>query len=64
MRLKEENILNTSKVLNLANTCVIYPNQEAIANEVVKSFKNRNLRNIMVLVKTQSGKTVSMCAAS
>ena len=42
--------------------CVIYQNQKTIANEVVKAFKNRSLINIMVLVKTQSGKTGSMCA--
>ena len=39
-----------------------YPNQETIANEVVKAFKNRNIINLMVLAKTQSGKTGSMCA--
>ena len=62
MRLKKEDILNDIKILNLANRCVIYPNQEAIDNEVVKSFKNRNITNTMVLAKTQSGKTSSMCA--
>ena len=62
MRLKKENILNEIKILNLANRCVTYPNQETFANEVVKAFKNRNIINLMVLAKTQSGKTRSMCA--
>ena len=39
-----------------------YPNQETIANEVVKAFKNRNIISIMVLAKTRSGQTGSMCA--
>ena len=62
LRLKKENILNDIKILNLANRCVIYPNQETIANEVVKAFKNRNIISIMVLAKTRSGQTGSMCA--
>ena len=61
MRLKRENILNDIKILTLANICVIYPNQETSANEVVKAFKNRNIINLMILAKTQSGKTCSMC---
>ena len=43
---------------------MIYPNQGAILNEVVKSVKNRNIVNSMVLAKTQSGKTGSMCATT
>ena len=62
MRLNKENILNDIKILKLANRCVIYPNQEAIANEVVKSFKSTNIINLMVFAKTQSGKTGSTCA--
>ena len=54
--------MNDIKILNLANRCVIYPNQETITSEVIKAFKNRNIINIMVLAKTQSGKTGSMCA--
>ena len=41
---------------------MIYPKHDAIAREVVKSFKNRNIITSMVLTKTQSGKTDSMCA--
>ena len=37
MRLKKENILNEIKILNLANRCMIYHNQDRIANEVVKA---------------------------
>ena len=35
---------------------------ESGSNRVVEAFKKRNIVNIMVLVKTQSGKTGSMCA--
>ena len=59
---QKENISIEIKILSLANRCVLYPNQETIANEVVKAFKARNIINTMVLVKTQSGKTGSMCA--
>ena len=62
MRLKKENLLNAIKILNLANRCLIYPNQETSANEVVKAFKNKHIINIMVLAKTQSGTTGSICA--
>ena len=62
VRLKKEHILNDIRILNLANRCVTHPNQETIANEVVKAFKNRNIINIMVVAKTQSGKTGSVCA--
>ena len=62
MRLKKENILNGFKTLRLAIKRIIHPNQEAIANEVVKSSKNRHIIHIMVLAKTRSGKTSSMCA--
>jgi len=41
---------------------VIFENQEIIASKVVSMFKDRKLINIMVISKTQSGKTGSMCA--
>ena len=58
MRLRKENILNEIEILNLTNRCVIYPNQEAIANEVVKAFKTGNIIDIRVLAKTRSSKTI------
>lgn len=42
------------------NKLIIFENQENIAKEVVSIFKNRKIINIMVLAKTQSGKTGSM----
>ena len=42
---------------------IIYPNHERIAEKVVFAFKNRKLINVMVVSKTQSGKTGSMCAS-
>jgi hypothetical protein len=40
----------------------IYNNQEQIAYKIVGAFKDRKIINIMVLSKTQSGKTGSMLA--
>lgn len=48
--------------LSLTGKSIIYENQEIIAYEVVSIFKNRKIINIMVVSKTQSGKTGSMCA--
>jgi hypothetical protein len=41
---------------------MIFENQDRIASNVVSTFKNRKIINIMVVSKTQSGKTGSMCA--
>jgi hypothetical protein len=48
--------------LRLKGKSFIFENQEIIASNVVCSFKNRKIINIMVVSKTQSGKTGSMCA--
>jgi hypothetical protein len=40
----------------------IFENQELIATKVCCVFKDRRIINVMVLAKTQSGKTGSMCA--
>lgn len=48
--------------LRLKGKSVIFENQEMIASNVVCNFKNRKIINIMVVSKTQSGKTGSMCA--
>ena len=48
--------------LRLKGKSVIFENQEIIASKVVSAFKNRKIINIMVVSKTQSGKTGSMCA--
>ena len=62
MRLKRQNMLNDIEVLKITNKSVIYENQETIAYDVVNAFQDKNIINIMVLSKTQSGKTGSMCA--
>jgi hypothetical protein len=49
--------------LSLKGKSVIFENQEIIASTVVAKFKKRNIINIMVVSKTQSGKTGSMCAS-
>lgn len=40
----------------------IFKNQEIIGNAVKIGFENRKILNIMVVAKTQSGKTGSMCS--
>lgn len=61
--IKKQNILNEMKLLQLEKKLTIYENQDIIASNVVNMFKNRKLINIMVVSKTQSGKTGSMCAS-
>jgi hypothetical protein len=43
-------------------TSIIYQNQEDTANMIIETFLNREVVNIMVIAKTQSGKTGTMCA--
>jgi len=62
IQLQKQNILNEMTILKLTNELVIFKNQEIIGHNVVTAFKNRNIINIMVVAKTQSGKTGSMCA--
>ena len=62
MKLKKENVLNELEILKLTEKLFIFENQEIIASEVVLKFKIRKIINIMVISKTQSGKTGSMCA--
>ena len=62
MKLRKQNVLNELEILKLTGKSVIFENQEIIASSAVTSFKNRKIINIMVVSKTQSGKTGSMCA--
>ena len=62
MGLRKKNILNEIKISRLELKSIIFENQEIIASTVVSIFKNRKIINIMVVSKTQSGKTGSMCA--
>jgi hypothetical protein len=62
MKTDKSIILKQIYKLKLTNKSVIYENQEIIALKVVTAFKNRKMINIMVVSKTQSGKTGSMCA--
>ena len=61
MKLNKQNVLNDIKVMKLKGT-IIHENQKTIAKKVVNAFKNKKIINIMVVSKTQSGKTGSMCA--
>lgn len=62
MELRKQNILNELKILKLTGKSTIFQNQEMIASKVVTEFTNRKIINIMVVAKTQSGKTGSMLA--
>ena len=62
MKLRKQNILNELEILKLNGKSVIFENQEIIASKVVTAFKDRKIINVMVVSKTQSGKTGSMCA--
>jgi hypothetical protein len=62
IELRKQNVLNELKILNLTGKSIVYENQEIIASKVITGFKNRKIINIMVVSKTQSGKTGSMCA--
>ena len=62
MKLRKQNVLNELEILKLTGKSLIFENQEIIAYRVVTAFKDRKIINIMVVSKTQSGKTGSMCA--
>lgn len=62
MKLRKQNVLNELEILTLTGKSMIFENQEIIASKVVSDFKNSKIINIMVVAKTQSGKTGSMCA--
>lgn len=62
MKLTKEIILNELEINILRKLSVIYENQDLIAYEVVSKFRDKKIINIMVVSKTQSGKTGSMCA--
>lgn len=63
MKLRRQNVINELEILKLTGKSIIYENQEIIGLQVVTAFKNKKIINVMVLSKTQSGKTGSMCAS-
>jgi hypothetical protein len=62
MKLRKQNVLNELEILRLTGVSVIHENQETIALQVVTAFSDSKIINTMVVSKTQSGKTGSMCA--
>jgi hypothetical protein len=54
-------LINFKKLMR-TKKCVIFPNQEEIANKVVHAFSQRHIISVLVVAKTQSGKTGSMAA--
>jgi hypothetical protein len=61
IRLNKEVILCEFKILR-SNGLKIYNNQKIIGDQIVDIFKNKEIINTMVISRTQSGKTGSMCA--
>jgi hypothetical protein len=47
--------------LNFTGKSILYANQVKIANDVVETFTNNEVINVMVISRTQSGKTGAMC---
>jgi len=62
MNKRKEKVKIEIDLLKLTDKVVIFENQEIIASKVVSAFKSRKIINVMVISKTQSGKTGSMCA--
>ena len=62
INLRRQYILNEIEILKLSSRSIIYDNQTAIATNVVNSSRNKSIINVMILAKTQSGKTGSGCA--
>ena len=60
MDLKKSIIISEIKILELTGRSCIFENQELIASQVISNLKNRKILNILVIAKTQSGKSGSM----
>lgn len=60
--IEREILLNQIMLGECQNLFKIFQNQKHIADKIVETFRNRKIINIMVVAKTQSGKTGSICA--
>ena len=68
---EEKEIINLERAIELLQLkklkkekkLILYENQKEVAREIISKFRNRKIINTMVIAKTQSGKTGSMCAA-
>ena len=60
MKIEKQIILLQMENLRMKGKSIIFENQELIASQVISMFLNRKIINIMVVSKTQSGKTGSM----
>ena len=60
--IKKTILLNEIELLEHENNICLHQNQIATAYEILSKIKNRAILNIMVLGKTQSGKTGCMSA--
>ena len=62
MNLERNIIISEIQIKELQKDSVIYENQDNTAKEIVKKLENRSISNVMVIAKTQSGKTGTMSA--
>tara|TARA_B100000035_G_scaffold310942_1_gene319622 strand:- start:80 stop:1693 length:1614 start_codon:yes stop_codon:yes gene_type:complete len=62
MELEKTCIISEIKINHLRGKSEIFENQEECADEIVHNLRNRKIVNIMVIAKTQSGKTGTMIA--
>jgi hypothetical protein len=62
LQFKKMRAISDLGLFQLSENSIIHPNQEKIANEICEAFANRAIINVMLIAKTQSGKTGSMCS--
>lgn len=62
MNLRRNIVISQIQIKEIKKESIIYENQDNTAKEIVKNLENRKISNIMVIAKTQSGKTGTMSA--
>jgi hypothetical protein len=63
MNVRKYIIITEIELLELEKISELYDNQKRMADKIVEAFDNRTTICVMMVAKTQSGKTGSMCAA-
>ena len=62
IKLDKKIILLQINKLEKEKKIILYENQKYVAQEIVTQLQNKRIINIMIIAKTQSGKTGCMCA--
>jgi hypothetical protein len=62
MEMDKQIILIQIKRLSLSGVSIIFDNQELTSYEIVTAYKDKKIINVMVVGRTQSGKTGCMCS--